>query len=133
MTGITQLDLRHNINLKTLILFWSDVDNLDLLLSNAPSIENLRIGRLFDFKTYSLDLSNNSNLRNLQIDDYLSLPEVINLRNGANHKLESISLSLWVTSPPVCIAADNPSYVQSIVQIAEESIESLQIGLSCSD
>ncbi|TDT44770.1 thrombospondin type 3 repeat-containing protein [Maribacter spongiicola] len=135
LTNVKNLDLINNQNLKTLKMFWAPVDNLNLVLSHAKSLENLIIGRLSDYNTYSLDLSNNINLRNLQIDDYLRLPEQINLRNGSNDKLESIIMSDWgvTSSHSVCLEVDNPIYVESILQISVNSGRTFNIVTDCND
>ena len=118
---IENLDLSNNINFKTLRIGFATIDDLDKTLSLAPTIENLSLGRLGESSSYNgsfaVNLENNVNLRTLGIgEENANFPLYINLKNGANEKLTNISFSnLRGSSLSTCIQADNPSYVESLI------------------
>jgi hypothetical protein len=118
---ISNLDLTANVNLKKLTFsIVNEIDDLDLTLERAPSIEEL-IFVESDYtvvnKTVEMSLVNNSNLREVHFGgDCLSL-EFIDLKNGNNQMLELISfipLCHISSTGGICIEADNPTYVSSI-------------------
>jgi len=116
----SNLDLSTLSNLRFLQFFNTQVDNINEVLKTVVSIEHLFIGDVFDRDgpIAYLDVSNNANLTWLEVVSFNSVgPEVINLKNGANDLLWRVSL--WVANPniqwEVCLEADDPSYIQSIV------------------
>ena len=116
----SNLDLSTLEHLRFLYFFNTQVDDINEVMKTAVSIEHLFIGDVSDSNgpIAYLDVSNNANLTWLEVVSFNSVgPEVINLRNGANDLLWRVSL--WIANPniqwEVCIEADDPGYIQSIV------------------
>ncbi len=124
---ISNLDLRSNINLKKLsLIIVNYFDNLNLILERVPSLEEFIYGendnRLPGSFVPELSFVNNSNLRTLVIGgDCLTL-EFIDLKNGANLNLESITIDPLCYSSStggICIEADNPTYVSGVISAGD--------------
>jgi hypothetical protein len=110
---IYNLDLRPNTNLKTLrIILPNYIDDLDLTLARAPSIENLILGNTPGYD--KINLRSNNNLVNLRlIGDPMSI-NFIDLKNGSNEKIKSIYIDPINGPTNICIEADLPAYLQTI-------------------
>ena len=119
--------------LETLTSFYAyfvAFDNLNSILNSATFLQEIS---LVDPLTPNgpmeyLDLSNNANLNSAYISSCLNRgPAVIDLKNGANWNLTEIILSgpseLCIPrdefSWEPCIEADDPAYVEGIIQIPE--------------
>lgn len=120
ISTVGNLDLSTLEYLRFLYFFNTQVDDINEVLSTVASIEEISIGDVTDGNgpIAYLDLSRNINLTMVEVISFESYgPEVINLRNGANELLWRVSL--WVGNPnmewEVCVEADDPNYVQSII------------------
>jgi uncharacterized repeat protein (TIGR02543 family) len=132
--------------LETLTSFYAyfvEFDNLNSILRSAVFLQEIL---LVDPVTPNgpveyLDLSNNANLNSVSISSCLNRgPAIIDLKNGTNQNLTEINLSgpseLCIprddfTWEP-CIEADDPSYVEGIVQIPEWTTVDYSVTDSCS-
>ncbi len=117
---ITNLDLSLTSNLKFLTLSLLEIDDLDATLATAPMVEWLTIIDIqeADGPIRTLDVTGNNNLWHLEVVAFDEAgPDVIDLRNGANQLLKQVSL--WYYNPnvnwEVCIEADDPAYVESVI------------------
>lgn len=123
---ISNLDLSTNINLKKLsFLIVNYIDDLNFSLERAPSIEEFLFTEkdyLGGTKTGEISFVNNPNLRKLNFGgDCLTL-EFIDLKNGNNLNLESISINPLChisSSGGICIEADQPTYIGSITTASD--------------
>ena len=108
--------------------FVSLPDEVNLMLSNAPTIEILDIG-------YNgigqVGFVNNSNLRIINFFGHEMGLNFVDLKNGANQKLESIRISPNSQGENICIEADLPSYVESILSIHEPGIIKVNVTTDC--
>jgi hypothetical protein len=93
-------------------------------LARARSIEEFHFGSISsDSDITEISFVDNLNLHSLWFGgDCLAL-EYINLKNGANLKLESIYINphCHVSSTGgICIDAENPDYVRSKIEISQD-------------
>ncbi len=131
--------------LETLTSFYAyfvEFDNLNSILNSATSLQEIL---LVDPLTPNgpmeyLDLSSNVNLNSVSISSCLNRgPAVIDLKNGANWNLAEIILSgpseLCIPreefSWEPCIEADDPPYVEGIIQTPEWSIVVYSVTTNC--
>ena len=133
---ITNLDLTFASNLKFLSFSLLEIDDLNATLATAPMVEWLTIIDIEegDGPIQRLDVTGNNNLRRLEVIAFdQEGPDVIDLRNGANQLLDQVSL--WYYNPnltwEVCIEADDPAYVESIILGAWGPLPAYTVTTDC--
>ena len=142
-TSINQvIGLENTINLKVLEFSMIGGDNLQEIINSATFIEQFIFHRILgrgsfvdNEGNYILDLSNNSNLKNVILNggETSNLPDFVNIKNGANEKMESILITSWFGSTPViCIEADLPSTIQSTISAGpDDDISNVTVSTDC--
>ena len=138
---MSNLDLSGVPTLKTLNISEAVFDDLNATLKSAISVEQLSIsGTLNDSGPVDyVDLSANSNLKTVSFwAVYNRGPNLINLKNGANQQLLSLTLDVCVSSeyPDVanwkpCIEADDPAFIESIIRSAWCGLPSYTVTTDC--
>lgn len=88
------------------------IDDLNALLATVPNIEGFYGGSEV---SSPLDLSRNSKLKLLFLISETGVPDKINFRNGNNTILESFQVSGPTSLNPICISANDPAYIESII------------------
>ncbi|MCM4162990.1 MULTISPECIES: thrombospondin type 3 repeat-containing protein [unclassified Arenibacter] len=131
-TSINQINgLEKTINLKILEFALTSATGMQGIIDSTKSIEQLVLRRplsgLYDNAgNYVVNLTNNSNLKEIIFDaGYRGgggiLPHFVNLKNGANEKIQTIFFdNFGYTSPSTCIEADTPLYIQGTISGTEE-------------
>lgn len=113
---VRNMDFSSNPNLRTIGFAYVSQYDINPVLSTATPLENFT---LFLSDHEQLDFTHNPNLKNLNIINYEAQTEFIDLKNGANNNIQSITLDAIVSNPssdPVlCIQADDPSYIETVV------------------
>ncbi|TMM58455.1 hypothetical protein FEE95_03220 [Maribacter algarum] len=113
-TYVNNLDLSNNPNLKVLKFNWVTFSDIDNVLANIPSLEEFHLLLRTDMPV--LSLVNNANLRKIWLETSYSDFKFIDLKNGANDKLEKFVISSYAyRGRNICIEADLPEYVESII------------------
>jgi len=130
----TNLNLAGATNLKSFNISWSAVvEDLNATLNSAITLEEVQF--LINWNLYvsleQIDFSQNAKLKRVTIIALQAGPDVINIRNGANHLLEKFYLTVVpfeVVWEP-CIEADDPAYLEGI--ITEGGVPNYMITTDC--
>jgi hypothetical protein len=112
---VRNMDFSNNHNLRTIGFAYVSAYDINPVLSTATSLEDFT---LFLSDHEQLDFTNNPNLKILSIVNYENRTEFIDLKNGANNIIQSITLDAIVfdpSHPVLCIQADDPSYIETVV------------------
>ncbi len=144
-TKVTSLDLSSNLVLRTLDtrssylltnLNISENTALEDVKISSNKLTSLELSKLTKLRTFycesstikNLDFSKNTSLEILKLNNNRSL-ETINLKNGANAKINSLGLSMTNTPNLYCFVVDDVDYANT--NWASKKDKSVSFSLTC--